>query len=49
VGEPAADLRDIEDEVHGIKNLDAIKKGQTIRATGAARGQEHNAVTISRM
>jgi alpha-L-fucosidase len=33
----------------GIKNLDAIKKGQTIHATVLHVGKRYNAVTISRM
>jgi hypothetical protein len=33
----------------GIKNLDAIKKGETIHATVLHVGKRYNAVTISRM
>jgi hypothetical protein len=33
----------------GIKNLDAIKKGETIHATVLHEGKKYNAVTISRM
>jgi hypothetical protein len=33
----------------GIKNLDAIKKGETIHATVLHVGKKYNAVTISRM
>ena len=33
----------------GIKNLDAIKKGETIHATVLHEGKKYNAVTISDM
>ena len=33
----------------GIKNLDAIKKGETIHATVLHEGKKYNAVTVSAM